>query len=160
MEVYGTGRALKPSGEYVPIALRRQNSIKKIDLIITELTNINEAELKHEPNSKLLNDLDRLSAIIIDGLIKIKSYLEEKLNKDGMNKESSHLYELENHRIEYESDENYVDQENCLKNPPERHLGFVMPIRCGHRGYPKEKDKEKKALDIFLHHNAFTSRSR
>jgi hypothetical protein len=24
----------------------------------------------------------------------------------------------------------------------------------------KEKDKEKKALDIFLHHNAFTSRSK
>jgi len=39
-------------------------------------------------------------------------------------------------------------------------LGFVIPIRCGHRGYPKEKDKEKKYFDIFLHNYGFTSRSK
>lgn len=159
-EIYGTGRALKPSGEYVPISVRRNNSVKKIDLIITELMSLNENELYSNQSLKSLADeLKNLSEIIIEGLNSIKKYLEEKIHKDGLNN-ASRLHDLENHQINYESDPGDNDHEKFLKNPPERHLGFVMPIRCGHRGYPKEKDKEKKALDIFLHHNGFVSRTK
>lgn len=161
LEIYGTGRALRPNGEYVSICTRRKNSVKKIDLIITELMNLNEGEVEANSHHKaLIHLLRKLSDVIIEGFKVMKKYVEEKNSKDGI-MNSSRNPELDNHRIHIESEEDdKQDQEKCIKNPPERYLGFVMPMRCGHRGYPKEKDKEKKALDIFLHHNGFISRTR
>ena len=161
LEIYGTGRAIKPEGEYVSIIQRRRNSIKKIDLIVTELIALSKTEA--DPGSKHKNlgaEIQQLSTIIIEGFKTIKSYLEERVGEhsfDENDKERNHL----RNRINYDSgEESEADPEKWFKYPLERHLGYVMPIRWGHRGYPKDKDKEKKAFDIFLIVNEFTSPSR
>ena len=159
LEVYGTGRALKPDGSYVTITKRRQNSVKKIDLILTELSSLNTNELNStQEHRELVTLLKSLSQTIMKGLDVIKTYLEEKLVKDGLDQNNSHIDDLESHKVNLDVEN--PDHQRWLNKTPETKLGFVMPIRCGHRGYPKEKDKEKKALDLFLHHNGFTSRSK
>lgn len=159
LEIYGTGRAVKPDGNYISLVKRRKNSIKKIDLVITELKDLYEGELltsfKHK---ELAEKVRSLSWTIIDGFKKIKHYLEDMTGVG-----SAEVHRRGNpaiNRVNNDSENEHNDQEKCLKYPLERELGYIMPVRCGHRGYPKEKDKEKKAFDIFLHKTGFTSRTR
>ena len=36
-------------------------------------------------------------------------------------------------------------------------IGTLVPVKCGHRSFPKEKDKERKPLDLILEKSGFTS---
>lgn len=161
LEIYGSGRAIKPEGEYVSIIQRRRNSIKKIDLIITELIALSKTEA--DPGAKHKNlgtEIQNLSITIIEGFKAIKVYLEQKIGEASFDENDKVRNHLQN-RINYDSgEESEVDPEKACRYPLEKYLGYVMPIRCGHRGYPKEKDKERKAFDIFLIVNEFTSPSR
>jgi hypothetical protein len=161
LETYGTGRAVRPDGSYVPIIERKKNSVKKIDLIITELASLNENELDQSFHKGLIQHIQKHSDIIVEGLKLIKKYLEEKLKSQGID-DISGGNDIERNRINYDSDEEEEkgNRQRIIFDPPEKHLGYVLPLRCGHRGYPKEKEKEKRALDMFLHHNGFVTRSK
>lgn len=131
----------------------------KLSMIIETLEEIMSTLPRNDRIKFIREQTEKLSTIIIKGFKTILEYLTEKW--PDVSEENSQLYELENHRLRINSAEGESnDQEKWLGDPPEMNLGFVIPIRCGHRGYPKEKDKEKKAFDSFLHSNGFTSRSK
>lgn len=82
LEIYGTGRAIKPDGEYVSLLQRRKNSVKKIDLIIAELITLSKTEIEIEgKHAELMKEINQLSSEIIKGFKTIKAYLESKLGK-------------------------------------------------------------------------------
>lgn len=130
LEIYGTGRAIKPEGEYVPIIQRRRNSIKKIDFIVTELIALSKTETDSGSKHKNLGvEIQNLSSIIIEGFKTIKIYLERRIGEasfDENDKVRNHLH----NRINYDSgEESEVDQEKANRYPLEKYLGYVMPVR-------------------------------
>jgi hypothetical protein len=68
LEVFGTGRAIQPNGHYVELKYRRKNSIKKIDLIITDLILLFKTDfVTNVGNKEFLEKIRKLSLLIIKG---------------------------------------------------------------------------------------------
>lgn len=106
---------------------------------------------------ELQNEIESYAQTIKAGLKKMLDYFITKWG--NISEDDSLIHELENHRLRINSVEmDSNDQDGFINSPPEAHLGFVLPVSCGHRGYPKKK--RIKAFDLFLHNNGFTSRSK
>lgn len=94
LEIYGTGRALRPNGEYVLLRQRRKNSCKKVDCIISDLEEIIKTDIQvHTKNPEIYKRARELADIIIEGFKALKVHLEYKLEFDGLNESS----QKENH---------------------------------------------------------------
>jgi hypothetical protein len=99
-------------------------------------------EMKHPVNHRINSDPDEENS---DRIVKDQSII------------SNYLPDIENGEDSVSVSSPILPK---LNYPSERELGYVFPLRCGHRGYPKEKDKEKRAFDILLSEYGFKSNPR
>lgn len=44
-----------------------------------------------------------------------------------------------------------------LMHAPISEIGVLIPFKCGHRAFPKERERERRAIDIILKENSFSS---
>ena len=44
-----------------------------------------------------------------------------------------------------------------IKSPNSKDMGVLIPVKCGHRGIIKEKEKEKLVIDRLIKEAGFTS---
>ena len=41
--------------------------------------------------------------------------------------------------------------------PTMAEIGHLIPFKCGHRAFPKERERERRAIDILLKESGYTS---